>query len=114
MRKGFVLSIFLVSLWGEDFINKFEYGEMLYKNPRGVSCEGCHGTKGEGKKLGRVQKQKREINITAPNISKATVEDVKKGLRIRKSVMPTYFLTDTEVDAIVYYVKKQNDNNRTK
>ena len=36
-------------LWGEeDFISHYEYGEMLYSNPRGVSCAQCHGESGEG------------------------------------------------------------------
>jgi len=99
-------------LFGDDFINKYEYGEMLYKNPRGVSCEGCHGVFGEGKKMGSVIKNKKELNITAPDIRKVSVEQIKKSMNAKKSVMPSYFLTDLEVDAIVYYLHKANERKR--
>ncbi|MBL0722011.1 MAG: hypothetical protein JJV88_05470 [Sulfurovum sp.] len=37
----FLLPLYLI---GEsDFITDLEYGEMLYNNPRGVSCASCHG-----------------------------------------------------------------------
>ena len=44
------LLVFLPLLLGasEDFISHDEYGQMLYNNPRGVSCSQCHGDNGEG------------------------------------------------------------------
>ena len=30
----------------ESFISDYEYGQMLYMNPRGVSCVQCHGDSG--------------------------------------------------------------------
>lgn len=112
MRIIVGLGLFLSALCAEDFINKFEYGEMLYKNPRGVSCEGCHGVYGEGKKMGRFIKNKKEINITAPNISKVSVEQIKKSMSVRRSIMPSYFLTDSELDAIVYYLHRLHEQKK--
>ena len=34
-----------------SFITKYEYGKMLYNNPRGIGCNKCHGEKAEGKKI---------------------------------------------------------------
>ena len=82
---------------------------MLYKNPRGVSCEGCHGPKGEGQKMGRLIRGKKEINITAPDIKKTTIEQIRKSMNVKKSIMPSYFLTDSELDAIVFYIRKKNE-----
>ncbi len=113
MRFVLVSFILCGMLGADDFINKFEYGEMLYKNPRGVSCEGCHGMHGEGHFIGKIVKAKKEINISAPTIKNATTELVKKSMNTKKSVMPSYFLTDLEIDAIVFYLKKINDKNTT-
>jgi argininosuccinate synthase len=33
----------------ESFISNLEYGQMLYKNPRGIGCIKCHGDNGKGK-----------------------------------------------------------------
>jgi mono/diheme cytochrome c family protein len=112
MRVIIALSLFFLSLFGDDFINKFEYGEMLYKNPRGVSCEGCHGVFGEGQNMGNVVKNKKEIKIIAPDIRKATIDEIKKSMSVRRSIMPSYFLTDSELDAIVYYLHRLNEQKR--
>lgn len=82
---------------------------MLYKNPRGVSCEGCHGAFGEGQNMGKITKNKKEYVIIAPNIQKSNLEQIKKSMSSKKSVMPLYFLTDIEIDAIVYYIKQKNE-----
>lgn len=34
-----------------SFITKYEYGKMLYNNPRGIGCNNCHGDDARGKKL---------------------------------------------------------------
>jgi len=51
-----ILPIFLLA--DESFISNLEYGEMLYKNPRGIGCIKCHGKNGKGK----IIRSKREIN----------------------------------------------------
>ncbi len=49
MKKISLLFLVSLSLFGEDFISDFEYGQMLYRDSRGVSCVPCHGEVGEGK-----------------------------------------------------------------
>ncbi len=97
----------------ESFINNYEYGEMLYKNPRGVGCDRCHGKYGEGMELGSYQKNNKTIKIVAPKISKSSFEEIKNSLKQsrKRSVMPEYFLTDSEVEALLYYLKKVNEEN---
>lgn len=34
-----------------SFITKYEYGKMLYNNPRGIGCNNCHGDDARGKNL---------------------------------------------------------------
>ena len=34
-----------------SFITKYEYGKMLYNNPRGIGCNSCHGNDARGKKM---------------------------------------------------------------
>lgn len=33
-----------------SFITKYEYGKMLFNNPRGIGCNNCHGDDARGKK----------------------------------------------------------------
>jgi hypothetical protein len=112
LKKSFFMLIFALNFAGaESFINNFEYGEMLYKNPRGVGCDKCHGKYGEGMELGSYQKNNKIIKITAPKISKTQFADIKNSLKFNKkrSVMPEYFLTDIEVEALIYYLRKVNE-----
>ena len=113
MKKSlFALALTLSFGHAESFINSFEYGEMLYKNPRGIGCDKCHGKYGEGINLGSYQKNNKVIKITAPKISKAQFADIKNSLKFSKkrSVMPEYFLTDSEVEALIYYLRKVNES----
>ncbi|HIP61271.1 MAG TPA: cytochrome c, partial [Sulfurovum sp.] len=41
MKKISLVLLFCSMLHAEDFISEFEYGQMLYQNPRGVSCVPC-------------------------------------------------------------------------
>lgn len=82
---------------------------MLYKNPRGVGCDKCHGKYGEGMNIGSYQKNNKTIKIVAPKISKSSFDDIKNSLKFKRSVMPEYFLTDSEIEALMYYLKKINE-----
>ena len=48
MRILGILSFFCAVLFAESFISDYEYGQMLFKNPRGIGCNKCHGENGEG------------------------------------------------------------------
>lgn len=114
MKKAFFAAILTCGfVHGESFINNFEYGEMLYKNPRGIGCDRCHGKYGEGMELGSYTKNNKIIKIVAPKISKSSFKDIKNSLKQsrKRSVMPEYFLTDSEVEALIYYLTKINEEN---
>ncbi len=104
------LSVFL--LHGEDFMSTYEYGQMLYNNPRGISCAKCHGEKGEGKYIGQYykkdKKQKKIIlqEIYGVRINDKTLAQIKESVLKNHDIMPTYSLTDKEIKAIYEYLKK--------
>jgi len=121
--KKFLLLIFITILYSEEFITNLEYGEMLYKNPRGIGCIKCHKKNAKGGIIATIydnQIGKKKL-IIAPNIQKIEWEDfynrIKKsekgGKKIRLSFMPEYnYLLDEEIKAIFNYIKIRWDRNR--
>jgi len=111
----------------ESFITKFEYGKMLYNNPRGISCAKCHGENGKGIVLSKFKHKEKdkvynceiktddittislanftaklnpEILVEKPKIEK---DDVCSKM-IYGNTMPRYFLTKNELESIYYYI----------
>lgn len=118
----------------DSFITKYEYGKMLYNNPRGISCAKCHGNDGKGKVVAtftHYKKKKKYICTIKPeditSISYKTFEakldpDIKMKKRtfdktevcaklIYGNTMPKYFLTKEELDTIYYYITHIKDGN---
>lgn len=96
----------------ESFITKFEYGAMLYKNPRGIGCNKCHG-KGDKTVVIASYKDKKGItrSIKAPPISKLSFQNFTQKLNVKRNrslVMPTYFLTKDEIASIYHYITNLN------
>ncbi|MBO7369806.1 MAG: cytochrome C oxidase subunit III [Campylobacter sp.] len=113
MRILIFLSIFLVSVFAEDFITKEEYGAMLYKNPRGIGCDKCHGKKGEGGLIATYKEQNAtgeyvDINLIAPPINKISLQELADGVTRSKGVMPSYFLTEDEIITLFKFIKDLN------
>lgn len=103
-----------LSLFAEDFISEFEYGQMLYRDPRGVSCVSCHGETGEGKDIASYRNSKGEkVTISGSDIRFVTLEQISKSIKEGQGIMPRYFLTNKEIRTIYAYLKKVNndDNN---
>ena len=122
------VSEFLVKKELDDsFITKYEYGKMLYNNPRGISCAKCHGSDGKGKIITTfehyVKKKKYNCVIKTNDITNISFEKFKAKLdpdiKIKKpdfdktqvcekliygNVMPKYFLTQDELETIYYYL----------
>jgi len=93
----------------ESFISHYEYGEMLYNNPRGVSCSKCHGRSGEGKIIVQYKDTYAKEPIKGADIrQKSLVKMVDSVARYHK-VMPRYYLTDNEVRAIYDFLQKKNE-----
>jgi hypothetical protein len=110
-----------------SFITKYEYGKMLYENPRGISCKQCHGNNAQGKKIVKfVHKVKdkiyncevktkdlRDVKLI-PFLDKLNPEKKLKKVKFLKeevcekliygNTMPKYFLTNDELDSLYYYI----------
>ncbi len=92
----------------ESFISEYEYGQMLYNNPRGVSCSQCHGKSGEGQVIVQYKKSLGKEAIRGADIRKKTLHEMIKSVNAYHKVMPRYYLTDDEVKAIYGYLQKKN------
>lgn len=96
----------------ESFITHYEYGEMLYSNPRGVSCSECHGSSGEGKVIVAYADIHGKEPIKGADIRKKTLDEMIKSVNSYHKVMPRYYLTDDEVKAIHDYLQKKNKSKK--
>ena len=98
-----------VGAGAEDFITDFEYGQMLYRDPRGASCAACHGETGSGRLIGAYpDKAGHIVTLRGPDIRHATLEQIRESVRRGSGVMPRYFLTEKEIETIHAYLKKVN------
>ena len=93
----------------EDFISHYEYGEMLYNNPRGVSCSQCHGQNGEGEVIVKYQDEEGKKVIRGSDIRRKSLSTMTSSLNSYHTIMPLYYLTDEEVKAIYDYIQKKNE-----
>ncbi|EDM24405.1 c-type cytochrome [Caminibacter mediatlanticus] len=115
MKLSVIFLLITFSFSQEWFITNYEYGKMLYHNPRGISCAKCHGENAKGKIIAKyyITKNNKKIlkKIIAPNISNITFEKLKKTLFPKKdilTIMPKYsYLTENEVEAIYLYLKSK-------
>jgi len=105
---GILLGLVLLG-HGEDFITDFEYGQMLYHDPRGASCAACHGETGAGEVIAEYpDSDGRRVLLHGPDIRRATEKQIRQSLRRGQGVMPRYFLTDQEIRAIHAYLRQVN------
>ena len=96
-------------LWGqEDFISHYEYGEMLYANPRGVSCSQCHGKNGEGQMIVEYRDIHGKQVLRGSDIRRDSLTTMINAVKSYHKIMPRYYLTDEEVEAIHDYIKMKN------
>ena len=108
----------------DSFLLEMEYGRMLYKNPRGISCAKCHGKEGKGgAKIAKYYDINRNPKILKGlNILDYTLNELRASLKneyrdknnkkIKHKIMPMYYLTDGEIIAIYSYL--QHIKNRKK
>lgn len=115
-----------------SFITKYEYGKMLFNNPRGIGCNKCHGDDARGKRIVQFkhehEKKMYNCSLVAPDIKdidyatfstkvnskknpkwKFEKEQVCDKLIYYANVMPTYFLVEEEIEAIYYYIKNMKE-----
>jgi len=121
MVKPLIFSILVTSALfsKESFISEAEYGRMLYKNPRGISCALCHGKKGEGntKITKYYDENKNPKFLVGEKITGYSFTDLKASLanqykkdgRKKHKIMPTYNLTDNEIRALFIYLQSDKE-----
>jgi len=96
-----------------DFITPAEYAAQLYKNPRGIGCEKCHGNNGEGKVIALYKHKNKQHTFVAPPIKNVAFSQFYKVLNSRTKGMPRYFLTKEEIQALYFYLHR-NDKKEIK
>jgi len=115
MKVLLFLLLFLKLSASESFITDYEYGEMLYTNPRGVGCIQCHGKVGEGKIIVTYKDKEKNTHIVkGADIRKTTLKEMIASLNSYHKIMPRYYLTDDEVKYIFDYLKLKNKKRRGK
>ena len=109
--KYIALLFLSVSLFAEaTFISPIEYASQLYKNPRGIGCQHCHGDNGEGRIVARYKHKGLDKEFSGPQINEMDFKDFHKALDKRKSGMPRYFLTKKEVQALFLFLNQDLKN----
>jgi len=107
MRLLILMFFIFIDLQAKDkdsFITETEYAEHLYKNPRGIGCNKCHGKKGEGMIISKYKHKGEERILRTQEINTLEYEDFAKALAQKRSVMPKYFLTSKEIRALYNYL----------
>lgn len=114
-----IITIFILNIEAKEntkddfFITDREYGQMLYSHPRGIGCNLCHGLEGRESLIYNYTHKGKKVSLIAPNINNLPFKTFKKGIRQPgTSIMPKYDLTDTEIQTLYSYLKKDNDVTR--
>lgn len=107
MRGVFLLFLTLTLSYAESFITKEEYAAGLYHNPRGVGCHLCHGENGEGKLIARYRDKGEKKVFAGKPINKLPFRDFYQKINSRIVGMPRYYLTDTEIQTLYYYLHRE-------
>jgi len=108
MKQILLLTIPLLLMGLSSFITDMEYASQLYKNPRGIGCQHCHGEYGEGKLIANYIHKKEKKSFRGPVINNMSFATFYKALNDRKRGMPRYFLTKKEVQALYLYLQENN------
>lgn len=112
MRFGFFILLFCLALFAKEkdsFITAEEYAQHLYKNPRGIGCDKCHGAKGEGMVIANyIHKGKSRVLKTEP-VNFLDFTQFKAALEEKKGIMPKYFLTPSEIKTLYDYLHRTKE-----
>jgi len=110
----YILFFISTLLLGEtNFISPQEYAAQIYKNPRGIGCQYCHGDMGEGRVIASYIHRDKHRVFRGPAINNLDFTTFYKELNRRKNGMPRYYLTHKEIEALYLHLHK-NDKNDNK
>jgi len=104
--KPGLLTLFLLlgTAWAGSFITDEEYGAMLYKNPRGIGCNACHGREGGGKIISRYREGNQTIILQGPAIRGYSAEIIQEGVNRHPRFVPVYHLTPGEYHSLARFL----------
>jgi len=108
MKYIFFLTTPLLLFSSSTFITPMEYASQLYKNPRGIGCQSCHGENGEGKVIANYVHKKKKKSFVGPRINNIGFNEFYRVLNQRRRSMPRYFLTTQEIKALYLYLHKND------
>ena len=97
-----------------SFITPAEYAAQLYKNPRGIGCQKCHGDNGEGKLIASYKHKGEKKEFRGPQINSLNYTEFYKAVNRRKIGMPRYFLTNKEIEALYLHLHKNEKKEEEK
>lgn len=104
-----LLAFLLSNTMANSFITKKEYGEMLYKNPRGIGCDKCHGKDGSGSVISEFfDKEDKKRTLFAPSIKFYNAFTLHKGIKKHPSYVPKYFLTTDELVSVSKFLEGES------
>jgi hypothetical protein len=83
-----------------------EYSSQLYKNPRGIGCQNCHGEKGEGKLVANYTHNNVNKKFAGSAINKLEWSTFYYALNRSNNGMPRYYLTEKEIQALYLYINE--------
>ena len=109
-----IFSLFSEAMADEDFISHYEYGEMLYKYPRGVSCVECHAEDGSGKLITEYRDILGKHQIIGADIRQTNRDKMIAALNSDHKIMPRYYLTDNEIEAIYDFLQEKTKRMKIK
>jgi hypothetical protein len=89
-----------------SFITVMEYSSQLYKNPRGIGCQNCHGEKGEGKLVANYTHNDVKKKFAGSAINKLEWSTFYYALNRSNNGMPRYYLTEKEIQALYLYINE--------
>ena len=101
-----IIILLIMQIMGGSFISDKEYGAMLFTSPRGVSCKNCHNENLQNKELSSYQIKEKKYIIKIPKVKSITLKKLKNALN-GKSIMPSYYFTDKELEALWAYLKQK-------
>ena len=104
----FIETSFSKDIINNSFITDYEYGAMLYKNPRGIGCDKCHDRGDKSVVIAKYKDKKEQKILLSPPINNVPFENFVQVLTTKRgmsNIMPSYFLTDDEIKSIYFYLK---------
>ncbi len=106
-KNALILQLILATtLFSSSFITDREYGERLFKDPRGIGCNKCHGENGSGKIISEyVSDSGKPVTIFAPSLKFFNWQKLKKGIKKHSYFVPKYFLTKEELISISRFLE---------